>query len=162
MNPSVGAASNTINALKCELASEVLHSSGKLRLQVVGRSMLPTLWPGDTVLVEPVSRERVSAGEIVMFRRGDRFVAHRVVVAAGEGKSGMITQGDGLPAPDPPVSASEFVGKVMLIERSGRCIDPSTSLGFSGRTLAAIFRRSGSAARIVVGVHGMRPRIGHY
>jgi len=37
------------HALKCELAGEVLRSSGRLRLKVSGSSMLPVIRPGDTL-----------------------------------------------------------------------------------------------------------------
>src|SRR5262249_37101837 len=40
------------HAIKCELAAEVLRFSGRLRLQVGGWSMLPSVFPGDTLLVE--------------------------------------------------------------------------------------------------------------
>lgn len=156
MNSAESRRSSSLNALKCELASEVLLSSGELRLQVTGWSMLPAVWPGDVVLIEPVKSDSIAAGDIVMFRRGDRFIAHRVVTPSTDGKKSIITQGDSLPAPDPPVSGGEFLGKVMLIERNGRCIEPGPHLSFPARAFAAVIRRSESAARIVVGVHGMR------
>lgn len=34
---------------RCALATESLLASGRLRMQVHGASMLPTLWPGDLV-----------------------------------------------------------------------------------------------------------------
>ncbi len=73
--PSLGNA----NALKCELAGEVLRSSGTLRLRVTGWSMLPTVMPGDTLVIEHVSSDAVSEGDIVLFVRDRRFFVHRVV-----------------------------------------------------------------------------------
>src|ERR1700758_403813 len=67
------------HALKCELAGEVLRSSGKLRLRVTGCSMLPAVWPGDTLFVERTTRESVEEGDIVLYERDRRFFVHRVV-----------------------------------------------------------------------------------
>src|ERR1051326_9156587 len=94
------------HALKCELASEVLRSSGRLSLQVTGWSMLPCIWPGDTLMVESVTRDDVSEGDIVLFGRDRRLFAHRVTRRAGaDGR--IVTRGDSMSQPDPPVSEQE-------------------------------------------------------
>ena len=72
-------ASHDNHALKCGLAVEVLRSSGTLHLRVLGWSMLPTVWPGDTLVVERLASNEVFDGDIVLFSNGRRFVAHRVV-----------------------------------------------------------------------------------
>src|SRR5450631_1317539 len=96
------------HALKCELAGEVLRSSGKLRLRVTGWSMLPTVWPGDTLLIERVGREEVSEGDIVLFGRDRRLFAHRVVAKVDISENlQLTTQGDGMPRPDAPLVDSE-------------------------------------------------------
>jgi signal peptidase I len=149
------AASDNSDAVKCELAGDILCSSGKLRLRSTGYSMLPTIMPGDSLLVEWAG-PGVSPGNVVLFRRNSRLVAHRVVsIADNSGDLLFITQGDGVAQPDPPVAASELLGKVAWIVRDGRCITPQKSLGVSKRAVAAMVRRFDSAARIVVGVHGL-------
>ena len=51
------------HALKCELAAESLRLSGRLRLRVTGWSMLPTICPGDTLIIERAdARARAGAG----------------------------------------------------------------------------------------------------
>ena len=67
------------HALKCDLAGEVLRSSGTLRLQVMGWSMLPTVLPGDTLVIESAHSNSVCEGDIVLFGRDRRLFAHRVV-----------------------------------------------------------------------------------
>jgi hypothetical protein len=157
MKSSEDAALGPAHALKCELAGEVLRSSGKLRLQVTGWSMLPTVWPGDTLVVERAESCAVSAGEIILFSRDRRLFAHRVVGKADELKDAqIITQGDGMARPDPPVAGPAVLGKVSVIIRGGRCIAPGRSLDLPERAVAALVRRSDSAARVVVGIHGMR------
>jgi len=145
------------HARKCELAAEVLRSCGRLRLQVAGWSMLPTVWPGDTLVVERANANAVSEGDIVLFGRDRRLFAHRVVTKRSQsGDSQLVTRGDAMPAKDSPVSDDELLGKVSYIVRDGKCIEPSRSLRFSERAIAALVRSSEIAARVVVGVHGMR------
>jgi signal peptidase I len=118
--------------------------------------MLPTIWPGDKLVIEPVSGNDVSEGDIVLFDRNRRFVAHRVVTAShSTGESWIQTQGDAATRPDLPVGGSDLLGKVSFILRNGRCIEPSRSLRLSERAVAALVRRSEIAARVVVGVHGL-------
>ncbi len=67
------------HAVKCELAGDVLRSSGTLRLQVSGWSMLPAIRPGDVLVIHRAGSEDVSKGDIVLFSRDRRLFAHRVV-----------------------------------------------------------------------------------
>ena len=143
-----------MHALECELAGEVLTSSGSLRLRVTGWSMLPAISPGDTLVIEPARSESVGKGDIVLFRRDGRLFAHRV-----SGKSGsaadfqIVTQGDGMANPDPPVSSSQLLGKVSFVVRDGRSLELAKTPRLSMRAVAALVRRSSWAARVVVGVH---------
>lgn len=143
-----------VSALKCEMACEVLRSSGKLRLQVTGCSMLPTIWPGDTLLVESTSTNAVCAGEIVLFGRDRRLFAHRVVSKDFCESTEVVTRGDAMQVPDPVVSENEFLGKVSYIVRNGKCIRPRRELRSAERALATLMQRSDLAARVAVGVHG--------
>jgi signal peptidase I len=144
------------HAIKCELASEVLRSSGKLRLRVTGWSMLPTVMPGDTLVIDRIPSDAVSEGDIVLFGRDRRFFVHRVVSASRPQGAGFVTRGDAMPAPDPPVAESDLLGRVSFIVRNGKCLDPTKTMRFSERAVAALVQRSTFAARVVVGVHGMR------
>jgi signal peptidase I len=145
-----------VHALKCELAGEGLSSSGRLRLRVTGWSMLPAIFPGGTLVIEPASSESVGQGDIVVFPRDGRLFAHRV-----SGKSGgasdfrIVTQGDGMANPDPPVSSSQLLGRVSFLVRDGHCLELAQTPRLSMRAVAALVRRSSWAARAVVGVHKM-------
>jgi hypothetical protein len=154
MNSSAPTLGET-HAVKCELASEVLRSSGKLRLSVTGWSMLPTIWPGDTLLIDRAEIDAVSEGDIVLCARGQRFAAHRVVK---KNASTIMTRGDAMSQPDPLVSAHDLLGKVAFIMRNGTCIAPRKTLRWSERTVAKIIQRSHIAARVIVRVHQMLQR----
>ena len=113
-------ASRDAHALKCGLAVEVLHSSGTLHLRVMGWSMLPTVWPGDTLIVERLASNEVFDGDIVLFSNGRRFVAHRVVDGKRRaGKPDIQTKGDAVPRLDSPVPGGNLLGKVSFIVRNG-------------------------------------------
>jgi len=148
---------DAVDAVKCDLAAEALRSSGTLRLPARGSSMLPTILPGDVLTLEQAASEGVSKGDIVLFTRNRRLFAHRVVEKVGE-SSGMhlITQGDGMALPDPPVTESELLGKVAFILRNGRLILPSPRQRLSERAVSVLVRRFDAAARIVVGLHQIR------
>jgi signal peptidase I len=149
-------AARDLNALKCELADEILRSSGSLRLRVTGWSMLPTVMPGDTLLIERIDSDAVAEGDIVLYGRDRRFFVHRVVTKCQSQKAEFVTRGDAMPAPDPPVPESDLLGRVSFILRNGKCIEPRRTLRLPERAVAAVVQRSTFAARVVVGVHGMR------
>ena len=142
------------HSTKCELAAEVLASAGSLRLGVRGWSMLPVVWPGDTLVIDKANGQSVSEGDIVLYQRDRRFFIHRVLGKTVE-NSMILTQGDALSQPDPPVMNSDVLGKVVFILRDGKLIQPHKALTFSSRALAALVQRSEVAARVLVGVHGM-------
>jgi hypothetical protein len=142
------------HALKCELAVEVLRTAGRLRLQVGGWSMLPSVFPGDTLVIEKSESCDVTEGDIVLFSRDRRLFAHRVIATPSE--ADIVTQGDSMPTPDPAVRSEEMLGKVVQISRNGRLITPRKRMRLRERAIAAAVRNSEIAARVVVGVHGLR------
>jgi hypothetical protein len=139
------------HALQCELAAETLRSSRTLRLKVAGWSMVPTLWPGDTLVIEPADRGAVRPGDIVLFARHQRFIAHRVVGSASL-TLGIQTRGDAMTQMDAPVSTRELLGRVMSIERNGKSIATSREFNASSRAVVAVVRRSPIVARLAVAV----------
>jgi signal peptidase I len=134
------------------MASEVLRSWGELRLGVTGWSMLPAVMPGDTLVIERVPCDAVCVGDIVLFERDRRLCAHRVIENAG----GIITRGDAMPQADLPVREHELLGRVSRVIRHGKCIEVNRSASLAQRAIATLARRSKTAARVVVGVHGIR------
>ncbi len=154
---SDGALTETATALKCALAIEVLRSFGSLRFAATGWSMLPCVWPGDTLVVERVRLNQVQVGDVVLVGRGGRLCAHRVVSVAEDGKNPhCITQGDAMPAPDRPVNESELLGQVACLIRAGKRIAVPAELSVLQRLAAKIVRRSVPAARALVYLHRMR------
>jgi signal peptidase I len=142
--------------IKSQLTADVLRSSGVVRLKVTGWSMLPTVWPGDTLVVEQAASGQPVSGDIVLVLREGRLFAHRLIgEGAVDGDTEILTRGDAMLRTDPPVHKSGLVGKVTRIVRNGKSITPRRALRVSERAIAAVVRRSDLAARVVVGVHGL-------
>src|SRR5450759_2527605 len=93
---------------KCDLAASVLLSSGRLQFRATGASMLPALWPGDLMTIQSAGIAAIGPGEIVLFRLNRSLCLHRAVQNTG---GCLITRGDSVPDPDPPVQPSEILGR---------------------------------------------------
>ena len=145
------------SALKCELAAEVLRSFGTLRFAATGWSMLPSVWPGETLVVERADPDRVHIGDLLLVAREGRLCAHRVVGTAGDpGNRQWITQGDAQPIPDPPVGESQLLGRVTYLIRAGRLVAVPGQLSLVENLVAKVVRRSLLAARTLVYLNRVR------
>jgi hypothetical protein len=155
MTPS-GSALDPAVAVKCDLAGEVLRSFGSLRFKATGWSMLPSVWPGDTLVVKRVSRDQVGIGDIALVGRDGRLCAHRVVsVPEDSGSPQWITQGDAMCSPDRPVTENELLGVIAYVIRGGRLVAVPAQLNAVERLTAKIAGRSVPAARALVYLHRM-------
>ncbi len=105
---------------KCQLFIQALRSYGCASLRVTGTSMWPALWPGDTVEIRAAQLEKIEPGALVAFTRDDRIFIHRVVRKTVDSPATLITRGDALPAEDPPVAGSEFLGVASVTEKVPR------------------------------------------
>jgi signal peptidase I len=130
------------HVLGCELAAEVADSFGRVRLRVAGTSMAPAIRPGDLLSVEPADPAELSPGEIVVFAREGRLIAHRLV---GIGNGFLLTRGDRARRNDSPVSGAELVGRVTGIERGGSPVRPNTRLSLPEQVLCRVLRFSDRA-----------------
>jgi signal peptidase I len=156
MSQADGAPPDAAAAVKCELAGEVLRSFGNLRFAATGWSMLPSIWPGDTLVVQRVSPRQVQMGDVVVVGREGRLCAHRFIGMRGDGENPQwITQGDALPVPDRPVNGNELLGRVAYLIRAGKCVALPAELSAVERLVAKVVRRSVLAARAVVYLHCM-------
>ncbi len=89
-----------------------------VRLRVASWSMFPTIQQGDVLEVE-AARE-VRAGDIIIFRRDNVLVCHRV---AGYSRPGaIVTAGERSGWPGESVPLSDVLAKVRAISRRGKRI----------------------------------------
>lgn len=112
--------------IKLELAAEILGSGGSISVRALGTSMIPSIWPGDLLMIDSISPQQIVTGDVILFRQQSRFYIHRIVCTDTSGCSiSWITRGDALLEEDPPVRPSELLGRVVAIERNGRRIQPT-------------------------------------
>jgi signal peptidase I len=146
------------NAAKCALASETLRQFGSLQIKATGTSMLPAVWPGDTLRVEKAAIGQLLPGDIAVYGRDGRIFAHRVIAIEKNTReiSALITQGDAMPHRDSAVSSEELLGKVTRLARAGKNIEPRRTLTRSGRLVSFLARHSQWVTRILLFSHTQR------
>ena len=80
-------------------------------VRALSGSMEPTFSEGALLAVSRVvSRDEVSAGDVVVYDAGESLVAHRVVEVSGDA---AVTQGDANNVPDEPIGLSQVKAKVV-------------------------------------------------
>jgi hypothetical protein len=136
------------------LAAEGLRRGGLLRLQVRGVSMLPSVWPGDTVEVAGCSLEDIRSEEVVLAFGGDGVVLHRFLGRCREG--GFLLRGDSMAAADPIFPASAFLGRLVQITRAGRTVPAPMRLRSWSRALGLLFYYCDVGRRLALEVHKWR------
>jgi hypothetical protein len=140
------------------LLAEGLRAGRVVRVGVTGSSMLPVLWPGDALLVDPVSSPAVNQGQIVVFLREGRLFAHRLVGrSAADGEVRLITRGDARDQCDPPLQPSEVLGCVRAVFRNGREVAASLQrVSLPVRLVSHAMRRSNIFRRVAMKLHSLR------
>jgi hypothetical protein len=140
--------------LKRSMAQELLQIRGLLQLQVLGQSMLPTIWPGDIVTIERQLATKVAIGEIGLFEREGRFFIHRVKDKLTlNGLLHYRTRGDSASADDPPFQANALLGRVVKIERRNQTSFPGCDLRLYARMLGWILARYRPARNLALKLH---------
>lgn len=130
-------------SIKVRLSRDELGSGFRLRLHVRGTSMIPAVWPGESILVDPANGQDLCVGDIVVFARSGQLIAHRIVGLGGSAEDGsVITRGDAGPRDEPPVRAAELIGVARAVYRfrAERPIPCRTSM--AANLLSWVVRRS--------------------
>lgn len=106
---------------QASMVEEILRAGGTVKMRVFGQSMLPSIWPGDVIVVDGAVREQITTGDIAVCHRHNRFFAHRVrkMVETASFRQ-FLTRGDSVIDDDPPFHAEEILGRVIQIWRGGR------------------------------------------
>jgi signal peptidase I len=110
-------------SLEMELMTETLERGKKLRFRALGGSMFPTIRGGDIITLEPAESGNTSRGDLLFFQNDGQFLVHRLIKKQQiNGELFLITRGDNMPIPDPPLKSSKLRGKVVMLERGNRTI----------------------------------------
>jgi len=127
-------------------ALDIYRAQGKLAwVRAQGSSMRPSIAPGAQLLVD-FGAAPEQPGAIVLFRQGQRVVAHRVVARQAE-RGALIAKGDFEAFCDAPIELSDLLG-VVRAQRSGpqRPISRALCAGWPARSIARISWWSGRGA----------------
>ena len=114
------------SALFGAVSKELLAGGMGFRFQARGRSMVPSIWDGEIVHVQPVAVETLCKGDIVLFSDGARFLAHRLLKA---GPGTFVTQGDAALERDCIVRPEQILGKVVAREENADGVTRVVKLG---------------------------------
>ena len=131
-----------------EFVCDVLLAGGRIWVRGRGPSMMPTIRPGERVLLEPLSRA-LRKGDIVAVRADRCILVHRVV----ECRTGTIrTRGDASPGVDAPSSRSSILGVATAVFRKGRVVALTRTFrhgfpAFALGELSRLRRQIGTVAR---------------
>lgn len=100
------------------VALDLLRESGQAQwLPVTGRSMMPLIWPGDEVLVS-ADWQPAARGDMLTFVQDGQLNTHRLLKMTNVGGQMVYTtKGDNLWQPDPPLTATAVIGRVIAVRR---------------------------------------------
>ena len=151
------AARSSWSAVRSALVADTLRCGGYLRVrgEIRGESMLPTLWPGNVVEIESCSLEDARPGEIVLALREDRLVLHRLVAPCTA--DGFVLRGDCVPGPDPQYPPEALLGRLVRSAGEGRAVSalalrPGLGVMWS-RALGMLLCHCGVARRLALKLH---------
>jgi signal peptidase I len=123
------------------VVESVVDSGLSVRFRACGDSMAPAILNGDIITVAPVALADVARGDILLYRDGDRVLAHRLVgLTANDDQRRFRLRGDANLGCDRPVVTAQIVGRVTAIERDGRAVPMRATVAGIRRT-SVIMRR---------------------
>ncbi len=116
-----------------DLSKDLLKQGVSVKLRAGGFSMFPALRRKDILQVRPVPPTDIQPGDIIVFFRVNRFIAHRVHDMSVRDASDFEcrTIGDSSLLQDERVHADNYLGKVTAFERRGQV--RSLTSGFNAR-----------------------------
>ena len=138
------------SAVSCELVRDVARRFGEVRVKVTGSSMIPAVWPGDVITARHRELAELQRGQIVLYQREGRMIAHRIISIQG---MNVVTRGDALQHEDPSIGDREIVGEVVYVLRNGRPVQLRQT--FLQRRVSFFLRRSDFCQRMMLRI-GLR------
>ena len=108
------------------IAAELVTAGLSFRFQARGRSMLPTIRDGEILHVQPVDTATIRVADLVLFKDGAGFKAHRIVQRRRNDV--FVTRGDAGLEPDNAIRGSQIMGKIIAKE----CVETGRVVGLDG------------------------------
>jgi signal peptidase len=126
---------------------QALMTGTVVRFRAGGTSMYPTIRDGEVITIALVGPHEVGRGDVVLYRREKRVLAHRVIgLTMRDGHGVFHLRGDAKAGCDAPISADAVVGRVISVCRNGR----EVSLCGRAARLRHAIRTVGSRAKALV------------
>jgi uncharacterized repeat protein (TIGR01451 family) len=100
-----------------ELSRELLSGGKSFQFRATGASMFPAICDGEVLQIQEVNAADLRKGDIILFRDGTAFRAHRLISADLKNDI-FITRGDASFDPDQPICAAQILGKVVAKKSS--------------------------------------------
>lgn len=97
-----------------------LKIGDQIRFNVTSNSMQPIMEIGDSIVVEVIPGKDVKIGDIIVIKRLDDFLTHRVIYKTNDG---WVTKGDNNTLLDPPVQPENFIGCVRNVQQDNQMIN---------------------------------------
>ncbi|MFW5852358.1 MAG: signal peptidase I [Bacteroidota bacterium] len=96
-----------------QVTTDMLGRYNTISIISAGLSMFPMLKPHNTLIIEKVSPESISCGDVIVFSRPDKTIGHRVIAIQKNGSDySFITRGDNCKHADLPVHQKDVIGRV--------------------------------------------------
>jgi ribosomal protein S18 acetylase RimI-like enzyme len=95
---------------------DLLFRAQAMRFRVAGRSMYPTLWPGDRLTAELVWPAQLRVGDVLLIRHRGRVICHRLIAMRETGaEPRLVTKGDGQDGCGDMTHADQVLGRVVAV-----------------------------------------------
>ena len=141
------------------LAVEMLRSFGEFRFVAWGSSMVPSIFPRDTLIVQRETPEGARPGDIVLFVRGARFYAHRLVDKDRRRRADPPDRARRRSCRnDPPFAENEMLGRVAAVVRGRKRIELDRHPAAGQQLLRWIVQHSSGALKWLLRWHSVRMR----
>ncbi len=101
-----------------------LQSGQAIRFTITTPSKLPTLMPGDQVIVRGIRPEELRRGDIVLVQSGESRMAHRLIGwCSVDGAKCLVTKGDNSWVADQACSPAYLCGIIIMVQRGERRVN---------------------------------------
>ena len=94
-----------------QLLTYLLQNQCRVRSRATGNSMIPNIYPGDKIYIEPV-RRNYAIGDILVIKTENKLIVHRLISFKGKDNEILLLKGDNNSFYDPPVSQQNVIGRV--------------------------------------------------
>jgi len=99
-----------------QLLEEALSNGHRVPFRLTGTSMLPLVWPGETIFLEKAKPEFLREGELIVFETTEALTAHRILRKKRKaGSYWFQPAGQEARIPDPWIRFSDVVGYAIEI-----------------------------------------------